>query len=1041
MNLSLSFPATAVTETTAHNETRTLAPHTCSRRTGGGATATELCARRSVMVLTHAMLDDIRAECMADDIDIDLKRMQDWTEAEACTFFDSGGMVAPPPKQLRSVAAVMADAGVEPLDAQLEHERMADWLVRLRRSRHDLLRRLKVCGMSSLSHRQAVVNALAKAWREGRVPPDATMATGAPAEPSASALPPPVELWREAVAVIAEIRAWSAEELAARLSSDDLRATCLAVLARAGAALSAAQLMRMWSTDSLGDLLEARGWSLDRVRLMLDGCGLSERVARPRLGQPLAFWSNQMGERGTEVAMYDYADFAERCLGLTSWIVHPRGQPHVVAKFRRRFGTRCLEVDGFDHVGPALVSRGIARLYVIKEGTPHVPSVRFLPRSVRALVHCVFHAKEPHGEIYAKISPCVDGDAPVVPHIVRPRDPHGPDMRNQLGIPPGAIVFGRHGGLETFSVDFARDAVVEVATARRDIYFVFLNTYPMHELLPNIIYLERTSDEEEVARFIRTCDAMLHARSGGETFGLACAEFSAHNRPVLTSSVHDDYGHGRMHLDVLATNANCPPYFYRDHVSLVALLMGFKKQHAASLDFNAYRAFEPARVMTIFEKVFLGGPPPLGAPTVLTDEELGLVTPCVPINGAAHTNGASHINGVSAANGAAATNGAAAHNAQMACRSAGEQRWVEACEKGTLCLEACGRVQLPGANGIFLASCRIPPAGAPTGGGATGGLVHVFRSDALATFDDSAIMVAHEHNHGGAGKLFDGTDAALRGAARLNRGEDPRVFAHAGKVYVVDNTLNGCRLIELANRGHGGAARVYRVALSGKNLTFLPCVPPQASPQALADDDSSAQAELLLVHWFMPLRVYRVTLPDDPTEEFATLECIFAEGEDADTHGATAEDGSHAEAPIEIGDAPARDARADEFRGGTPGRPAAPGTWWGLLHRTHFKGNTLRHDPFAWVVRRTPGTSSFAARLTKVEVRGRPATSNVLDPCCVIDGEARPTKTGAADADAEGAADADVDDHELWVTTAESETGWFEPQEFRTGVWRLMRVL
>ena len=32
------------------------------------------------------------------------------------------------------------------------------------------------------------------------------------------------------------------------------------------------------------------------------------------------------------------------------------------------------------------------------------------------------------------------------------------------------------------------------------------------------------------------CDAMLHARSSGETFGLAVAEFSASNRPVATES-------------------------------------------------------------------------------------------------------------------------------------------------------------------------------------------------------------------------------------------------------------------------------------------------------------------------------------------------------------------------------------------------------------------------------------------------------------------------------------------------------------------------
>ena len=41
----------------------------------------------------------------------------------------------------------------------------------------------------------------------------------------------------------------------------------------------------------------------------------------------------------------------------------------------------------------------------------------------------------------------------------------------------------------------------------------------------------------------------MHTRP--QTFGLAVAEFSAHNRPVLTSSVHHDEHGARYHLDVL----------------------------------------------------------------------------------------------------------------------------------------------------------------------------------------------------------------------------------------------------------------------------------------------------------------------------------------------------------------------------------------------------------------------------------------------------------------------------------------------------------
>ena len=284
------------------------------------------------LLISYAELEDIRSSLFSDDINIDLDRMQHWTTAEAHKFFDSGGVISPPPRPLRNVRSVLADAGLERLLVQLEGERLADWVVRLRHTRHDLLRRLKVCGVV-LSERQAIVNSLAKAWRESRVLAEEFACAGT----STLALPTPIELWHEAVAAVAELRQLTPAQLEERLPNSDLRAPLCAFLTEADTAtLTAAQIVRRWSADALGDTLEGLGWSLDKVRLLLDGCGLSDGTARPRLGQDIALWTNQMGERGTEVALYDYADFAERCLGLTSWIVHPpRGFEGVLSKFQR----------------------------------------------------------------------------------------------------------------------------------------------------------------------------------------------------------------------------------------------------------------------------------------------------------------------------------------------------------------------------------------------------------------------------------------------------------------------------------------------------------------------------------------------------------------------------------------------------------------------------------------------------------------------------------------------------------------------------------
>ena len=887
------------------------------------------------MPLTHEKLDQIRSDALADDIDIE-EIMQHWSEAEATRYFESGGAVRPPTGQLYSVQSTLDEAGCSQYYESLAAEQLSDWLERLNYySRQELLRRLKVCGVKTLGDRSKIVNALAKAWRAGRIPAHVSRRDASQSTP----LPPPVDLWREAVAAVAELRELTPTELATRLPSEDVRSACLPSALLADATLTAAQVVRQWPPEALGDTLEALGWSLDKAKLFLEGCGLSNRAQRPRLGQPLAFWTNQMCERGTEVALYDYADHAERQLGLTSWVVHPPGGfDGCVQKFQRRFGERCVELD-FHQVGPYLKQNGIGKLYIIKEGTPFCPDVRMLPRSVRALVHCVFHADQPHGDVYAKISPCVNGSTPVVPHIVRPRDPYGPDLRNELGIPSDAIVFGRHGGRETFSIDFARLAVVEVAKAHpRNIYFVFLNTYPLHETSPNIIYLDRTSDQERVSMFIRTCDAMLHARDGGETFGLACAEFSVHNKPVLTSSTHDDHGTGRMHLDVLGAKDTTRDFFYRDKESLIKLLTSFKREKQ-SVDYNAYRAFEPPKVMATFEKVFLGGTPSSSV-GLLSEEELGLAAPAVDEVEAVEEEDAT------------------------------EAKWVDACMRGALAMEPTGKLSLPGTNPIFLSACR--PPNKP--GKSRDDLLHVFRSNALATFAESSIRIATS-----SGALAE-AEAQLAKATTLSTGEDPRIFAHNGKVFVVDNTLDGCRLIQLTSSG--GLERIYRVALSGKNLTFLP----------------SSNNELLLVHWFVPLSVFRVTLPEeDPKETFVGLECIYAE--ETNAVDVTATGGGE------------KTMRDDELRGGTPGRPAGAGCWWGLLHRTHSVKGVLRHDPWSWVVRRKG--EAFTAHLSPVEVRNRPTAANVLDPCSLV---------------MEG---------ELVCTTAESPAGWFEDQIFVTGMWRM----
>ena len=98
-------------------------------------------------------------------------------------------------------------------------------------------------------------------------------------------------------------------------------------------------------------------------------------------------------------------------------------------------------------------------------------------------------------------------------------------------------------------------------------------------------------------RFINTCDAMLHARKQGESFGLAVGGFSVRNRPVITFEGSKD----RAHIEQLGDKG----IYYRSKRELIRVLDRFEPDPTRNWD--AYsRDLSPDPVMERFAKVFLG---------------------------------------------------------------------------------------------------------------------------------------------------------------------------------------------------------------------------------------------------------------------------------------------------------------------------------------------------------------------------------------------------------------------------------------------------
>jgi len=94
---------------------------------------------------------------------------------------------------------------------------------------------------------------------------------------------------------------------------------------------------------------------------------------------------------------------------------------------------------------------------------------------------------------------------------------------------------------------------------------------------------------------LATCDAMIHARDTGETFGLAVAEFAVLRKPVITFEGSKE----KAHLEMLGEEASR----YCDSATLKKILADFQPGPSGKTGLEKWA--DPTQVMTIFQKKFL----------------------------------------------------------------------------------------------------------------------------------------------------------------------------------------------------------------------------------------------------------------------------------------------------------------------------------------------------------------------------------------------------------------------------------------------------
>lgn len=314
----------------------------------------------------------------------------------------------------------------------------------------------------------------------------------------------------------------------------------------------------------------------------------------------IAFHDNCLCERGTTVAVYDYAYYNKHYLGNESIIMYigddKRNVPEVIEKFNKEF-TLCPYNNWQQEADNILKEENCDILYMIKAG--EWDGKMASNTTCKTIVHCVFNTQYKHGTVYGRISNSFGGDYPFVPHMVNIPKNITTSMRTVLNIPNDAVVFGRHGGMDQFNIKYVHSTIDKITDENTNIYFIFVNTEKFCKDKSNIIHLDKIINLEKKVEFINSCDAMIHAREMGETFGSAVAEFSVCNKPVITCSK----GHDLAHIDILKEKC----FKYKNVIELYNIFENFSKDldEIKKKDWNAYCEYSPKKIMDKFNEIFI----------------------------------------------------------------------------------------------------------------------------------------------------------------------------------------------------------------------------------------------------------------------------------------------------------------------------------------------------------------------------------------------------------------------------------------------------
>lgn len=311
----------------------------------------------------------------------------------------------------------------------------------------------------------------------------------------------------------------------------------------------------------------------------------------------VGFYLKEVNFRGITNSIYSFSKNNEKILKNKSFIFYNpesvENKSEAIKSFKKKF--KIYKTKNPDELEKYCKKFKLDRIYFQREGFKD-----YLIKDTKNIIHAIFpeNTLSYHGFRYAFISKWLskvssNNKYPYVPLPVELINTNK-NLRKKFNIPKNAKVIGYHGGNSSFDLDFVRDLIKELVNKNNKIYFMFMN---IDKFISSnkVIFLKGTLNQFKKVKFINTCDAMLHARSLGESFGISCAEFAIKNKLILA------YGfcRHRAHFDICRNNII--PYFSYNDLKKKIIKLNKKKK----INYKLKKKLSEKKTIKIFEKVFL----------------------------------------------------------------------------------------------------------------------------------------------------------------------------------------------------------------------------------------------------------------------------------------------------------------------------------------------------------------------------------------------------------------------------------------------------